>query len=149
MQLYYKERHGGKGTRTSGSSGKSSSMQILTLSSNSFSLLFTARLLTFRYSLCCEAQTLPSGVKPLPLSLHRAWNPRPESEDFRDGETPKRFVLVSKPKRGERQMEAMAFGVGLRRTGAARGRTRAMGVAAEGRGGGWRGRRRWERRGSI
>lgn len=139
----------GKGTSTSGSSGKSSSMQILTLSSNSFSLLFTARLLTFRYSLCCEAQTLPSGVKPLPSSLHRAWNPRPESEDFRDGETPKRFVLVSKPKRGEMQMEAMTFVVWLRRTGAARVRTRAMGVAAEDRSSGCRGRRKGERRGSI
>lgn len=42
-------------TKISGSSGKSSSMQMETESSNSFGLLFGVRLLTFRYSLCPPA----------------------------------------------------------------------------------------------
>lgn len=36
------------------------------------------------------------------------------------------------PTRGERRMELMVFGLGLRETGAAGGRTQAMGAAEEG-----------------
>ena len=135
MQIQNESERESESTKTSGSSGKSSSIQILTLSSNSFSLLFLGRLLTFRYSLC-EAQTLPrSGLKPWPSDI----------DGFRDWETkPKRFALATKPKRAEgRRTKATAFGVWLRGTAAARGMTRAIVV------GNVDVRRRGERRGSM
>lgn len=68
-------------TKISGSSGKSSSMQMSTQSSNCFSLLLGARLLTFRYSLllCPLARIFPSCRRPLKLLL--LLRPKREEEE--------------------------------------------------------------------
>lgn len=134
-------------TENSGSSGNSSSMQMLTLSSNCFSLPFTGLLLILRYSLF-ETETIRIGFDSLlPSSRHKAWNLRPKREDFDEEGTTKGAVRrVGDRLKERREMEKVAGERSSEKVAAA-AREIAKAMAEEG--GRSREQRREEERGSI